>query len=749
MGVVYLVERQISETTLYFALKTLRHSFVKDEKRQQLFLRELQTWIDLPDHLHLNTCFFFRTIDNRLTVFSEYISGGSLAEWIQTKQLTDVEQILDIAIQVAWGLQAAHDHEVVHQDVKPANILMTPEGQAKLTDFGLARARGLISIETAKEDSQTTLQVSSAGMTLAYCSPEQAFNSTVSRRSDIWSLGLTILEMFKGQIDWHMGTQAEGVLTKLLHDKSEARIFMPDTIGNILEKCFRKNPDDRWKSMDELAQNLICAYEEETDHPYTRKRPSYPINRISDKDSKDRLTRGGNQYLDPVEWLARGYKLAGKPFNADKLTKEYASKSRRAQALLDLERYEEVQNIYHEQIQNGQKELEDAYYELLFQKSWIYHSIGDLPGAIANVEYMLSLWLDRESTSGLSTWASAIATLYMAKASDSAQLGKHDQAIEAGKDAIRRFGELIQSDPQPKYLHKYAMTHMNLGGAYWGTGEIEKAVDCLKLATDTIEKLVVSDGKDEYIRELTMLYKNRAFTLLNLGKSDEALEYLDRSIDLISSSTVTDRNVLISELLTMVYNTKASVLDMLGRTDEVLFYYDLSIDILEAFVYEEGRLNFSNDLAWLYNNKGIHLSKINKDEEALDWFHRAIDLREKMIYRRGQFETLPELAKILTNRADTLDKLKWFEKSEIDYQCAMDIWHRLDAPRKATSFRADYTKTRTLRAILLNKTQTDQSSENELQLAVAEIESELKKTDRTDLKDIARIAHDLMSDQTG
>ena len=172
MGKVYLVRSRT--TAMEFAVK---HALIKDDNSRQNFLSELQTWIDLPDHPHIVACRFFRTIGDEISIFAEYVGGGTLADWIQNRRLTTLEQILDVAIQFAWGLQALHDHGLIHQDVKPGNVLMTPEGIAKVTDFGLARARlrggdGQFHSPDTAPSGQSVL-VSFGGMTQSYCSPEQ------------------------------------------------------------------------------------------------------------------------------------------------------------------------------------------------------------------------------------------------------------------------------------------------------------------------------------------------------------------------------------------------------------------------------------------------------------------------------------------------------------------------------------------------------------------------------------------------
>ena len=112
--------------------------------KKLMFLDELEVWIGLPSHPNIAACRFFRTFDDNLLIFSEYVDGGSLLDWIRGEKITSVEQILDIAIQFAWGLYVSHEHRVIHQDVKPANVLITKDGIVKICDFGLAKVKANI-----------------------------------------------------------------------------------------------------------------------------------------------------------------------------------------------------------------------------------------------------------------------------------------------------------------------------------------------------------------------------------------------------------------------------------------------------------------------------------------------------------------------------------------------------------------------------------------------------------------------------
>ena len=142
-GLVYRVRHRGWNMDL--AVKCPRPEFFQSEQDKADFEQEAETWVKLGLHPHLVTCHYVRRLDGIPRVFAEYVAGGSLAEWIRSRQLyaggptPALERILDVAIQFAWGLQHAHEQGLVHRDVKPGNVLLTSEGIAKVTDFGMAR----------------------------------------------------------------------------------------------------------------------------------------------------------------------------------------------------------------------------------------------------------------------------------------------------------------------------------------------------------------------------------------------------------------------------------------------------------------------------------------------------------------------------------------------------------------------------------------------------------------------------------
>lgn len=188
-----------------------------------------------------------------------------MSAWIAGTRLRPLIEVLDIAIQFAWGLHAAHVCGLVHQDVKPANVLLTSDGIAKVSDFGLSRV-------TSISGSDAPL-VASTGMTLAYASPEQANGARLSRHTDIWSWGVSLLEMLVGEVSWHSGVAVADSLESILEESDpdrELRERLTPEIVGVLRRCFEQVPHERWNSLHEAANTLIRIYEQAGGGAYPR-----------------------------------------------------------------------------------------------------------------------------------------------------------------------------------------------------------------------------------------------------------------------------------------------------------------------------------------------------------------------------------------------------------------------------------------------------------------------------------------------
>jgi WD40 repeat protein/serine/threonine protein kinase len=249
------------------------------EAQKENFTRECETWINLGLHPHIVSCHYLRTLGGIPRVFAEYAAGGCLKDWIDTRKLyaggprEALKRILDIAIQIAWGLHYAHEQGVIHQDMKPANVLLLADATAKISDFGLAKARAVI--EVAQQQGGRSILLSTGGMTPAYCSPEQANKQPLSRKTDLWSWAITVLEMFVGEVCWQSGVAAPEVLNRLQEARAEGEELpaMPDELRKLLSSCLNRSPAERPGDASEIAQRVMALHSKELQEDYPRVKP--------------------------------------------------------------------------------------------------------------------------------------------------------------------------------------------------------------------------------------------------------------------------------------------------------------------------------------------------------------------------------------------------------------------------------------------------------------------------------------------
>ena len=245
MGVVYRAEDTKLGRTV--ALKFLPREFTRDEEAGKRFIREAQAAAAL-NHTNICTIFEIDEQDGQSFIAMEYIEGESLREKIADGPLS-LEQAIDIAMQVAAGLAEAHGKNIVHRDIKPANIMFNSRGQAKITDFGMARFHG----GTLLTKEGTTLG------TVAYMPPEQAHGGEVDHRADIWSLGVMLYEMVSGRRPFR-GEYDQAMIYSILNDDSDpltaVRTGVPPELERIAGKCLSKEKNERYQTADDLIADL-------------------------------------------------------------------------------------------------------------------------------------------------------------------------------------------------------------------------------------------------------------------------------------------------------------------------------------------------------------------------------------------------------------------------------------------------------------------------------------------------------------
>jgi len=284
MGVVYRVRHR--EWDVDLAVKSPKPSCLQSESDRTALVREAQRWIELGLHPHVCACHYVRVLGGFPRLFAEYVEQGSLEDWVLDRRLyaggpsVALERMLSFVLQFARGLRYAHSRGLVHQDVKPANLLLGADGVARVSDFGIARVAGSAQSAFASPDNALAAdpRVSFGGMTPAYRSPEQArAGAAVTGRqapkltaaTDVWSLAVSVLEVFTGDVLLSVDGQAasEALAGFVVRGAQDPAIpAPPEALVNLLGRCLRFEPAER-PSMGEVASELEAIYALQTGSP--------------------------------------------------------------------------------------------------------------------------------------------------------------------------------------------------------------------------------------------------------------------------------------------------------------------------------------------------------------------------------------------------------------------------------------------------------------------------------------------------
>lgn len=230
----------------FVAIKVLKQEFSEDSSFVTKFRAEAQSAAGL-EHPNIVNIYDVGSENGLYYIVMEYVEGITLKTYIEKKGQLSFKESASIAIQVARGIEAAHNKNIIHRDIKPQNIIISTDGKVKVTDFGIAKAT---SSNTISSDVMGSVH---------YASPEQARNGFVDGRSDIYSLGIVMFEMVTGRVPFDGDTTVAVALQHLQEEIARPSIYAPDlpiSFEKIILKCTQKTPDRRYQTIEELLTDL-------------------------------------------------------------------------------------------------------------------------------------------------------------------------------------------------------------------------------------------------------------------------------------------------------------------------------------------------------------------------------------------------------------------------------------------------------------------------------------------------------------
>jgi serine/threonine protein kinase len=708
MGTVHLLKNTL--TGRQYAGKVC---ILPNSADHRLFLEELRVWIDLPVHPHLAACYFFRNVDDRVLIFAEYLSGGSIADRLRSGGLETIEQILDVSIQSTRGLRALHELGYVHGDVKPGNILMSGDDQVKVADFGLAFSRRRIPSLRHGSD--------------LYRSPEQ-LSETISQAADVWSWGLTVLEMFTRQPIWLDGNAAPIALREYLRRNGN----MPSSIVALLKRCFEWNPERRWTDMAEIEAELLAIYHQITDRTYAR---VTPVNPRSNASPGELFGLHHTSWPAPQTWFQWLWEQkdtdgeAPTPLTGEELN---APESRTAQALSDLIAYEDVLSTL-QMMAVRQPELKQKLAQLHLCRGQIFQHLHDYAAASSAFERAIGAyneapaasedervgllgraWADNAGALGLlGRWEDALAALHEARrlyagAADNEGLirtliiealvrsgrGEGEAAIDTALLACQTAFQ--ESTGQWREVDMAAGALSALGVVAHRWGQRERAAEVFDSAVENYENLLTVcwteadvenaaaehpdldrsairlalsiqlPNHQEVLSKWSQVAALYCAVLVEIGRAEEAKTIAVRGIEKLESLEPW-LNAAFSERLAAFYLSLGQAELLASRMEQSVLASSKSVELYTELVGGQGRNDLGADLGKAYANWSTALFLGGNLEGGIEILDRASSLFEAYHGAWPSQDTAHNWARIVVNRGIA-------ELQRMRYQVALEFF---------------------------------------------------------------------------
>jgi len=592
MGVVYLCyDREQREPV---AIKSFQSKFLDNERAIARFLQEAVTWIHLEKHRHIVQARLVQTIANRPHIILEHISGpeglkADLRSWIDHKRLT-LRHAIEFGVHIALGMQHATQRVegLVHRDLKPANILVTHDGIAKVTDFGLVRSLEASDISIVGLEIEAALlppderltRVGAVIGTAPYMSPEQCQAKNVDLRSDIYAFGCLLYEMLTGKHIFNV-KKLEAWMHAHIHNTPEfdpaAIAAIPPRLHQFVMKCLEKDPGNRPSNWGMIADELAAIYEDVTGMPVVLEvtGPALEARELMDKGYS--LTELGrlDEALDAYD-------------RAIDMQPNYAwAWARKGRTLRLLNRYDEAITCYDKALA-----IQPHYAWAWKGKGIVLERMGAQDQALKAYQTATEIdpddvwnWYNQaDALQNMGRYDEAVALLKRALQLDSAhpnswaKLGQVYRLQHDFQSAISAYEKAIELDPT------YAWALNGCGLAFKAIHHYKEALLCFKRAA-------------RYQPDEVWHWYNLTEMLVELGQYDEAVQPAQEAVRINPEHAFS-------------WAKMGQVLRYVRRYADALKAYDRAIAI-------------QPDYAWAINGKGIVLEQQERYEEALEAYRHA------------------------------------------------------------------------------------------------------------------------------
>lgn len=298
----------------YVAVKVLKSDYSSDANFVSKFRVEAQASASLV-HPNIVRVYDVCEDDGRYFIVMELVEGITLKQYIDLNGRLNMDQAIDFSLQIASALEEAHEHHVIHRDIKPQNIIVSKNGTIKVTDFGIAKAA-----------TSTTMSTTGIG-SVHYISPEQARGGYSDERSDIYSLGITMYEMVTGRVPFEGDTNVAIALMHIQNEITPPRELYPDiypSFEKIIMKCTQKKPERRYLTAAALIADLKRVKENPNIDIVVAPAgvPNAPTQRFTAEDMQKIKDRAGAKKIDPEEGQDPGGQETPRPQRTKPVTED-------------------------------------------------------------------------------------------------------------------------------------------------------------------------------------------------------------------------------------------------------------------------------------------------------------------------------------------------------------------------------------------------------------------------------------------
>ena len=657
MGAVFLAARDDEQYQQHVAIKLIKPGIADDLMRRR-FRNEMQILAELN---HPNIARLFdagQTADDLPYLVMEYVEGKPIDVYCQEQQLS-IEQRLRLFRTVCSAVQYAHQHLIIHRDIKPGNILVTSDGVPKLVDFGVAK---LLDASRSSDLTATAMQF----MTPQYASPEQVLGGSVTTTSDIYSLGVVLYALLSGRLPYRLKTRMPHEVTKAICEQepqrpsaAEPRKRLHSDLDNIVLMAMRKEPERRYATADQLADDIRRHLE------------GLPV-----RARKDTFTYRAGKFVRRQKVAVVAALLVAFTLIGGIIATSWKNSVARAERARAERRFSEVRQLAN---------------SFVFE---VHDSIEKLPGSTParslivqrGLKYLDSLAQDATGDRELQReLAAAYEKLGAVQYTPSvAHLGDLSGAIESHRKAAALREALVAAEPDnANYRRELLDSYWFLATLLGAQGDLPRELEMIRQQLPERQKLAIAE-KTEFLDRynLAATYNYMGAISLIMGDVNGALANQREALKIREELAALDPNrTRAQRALTISYEYLGVATERAGDTNAALDFQLRGLNLREALVAADP-LNI--DLRLMLNEShrytGDVLFKLGNKQEAAAHYGKELSLTEELLRAdplNAQFRNNHSVALIKVGdiEADAGRAAKALER----YQQALSIREQLSA----------------------------------------------------------------------